>query len=166
MLITLTPKQLAFVRAYKSHGKGREAAIIAGFSPHTAPQIASRMLAMPKIQAAIADARDKLEAEKPPVPVLRIDPEGDKPEVYIDPSKVGSRPDYAGPSPLEYLLSVMNNGAEHPKERRLAATAAATYMHTKKGEGGKKEEKEAAATEASRGKFAPTATPPKLRAVH
>jgi phage terminase small subunit len=124
------------------------------------------MLAMPKIQAAIADARDKLEAEKPPVPVLRIDPEGDKPEVYIDPSKVGSRPDYAGPSPLEYLLSVMNNGAEHPKERRLAATAAATYMHTKKGEGGKKEEKEAAATEASRGKFAPTATPPKLRAVH
>lgn len=40
-----------------------------------------------------------------------------------------------------------------------AAIAAVQYTHAKKGEGGKKEEKENAAKTAGRGKFAPAAAP-------
>lgn len=63
--------------------------------------------------------------------------------------------------PLEFLLDVMQGRVEANAGQIRAATAAAQYVHSKKGEGGKKDGKNAAAGHATKGKFAPAA-PPKL----
>lgn len=72
----------------------------------------------------------------------------------------------AGPAPkpaedpLAFLLGVMNDVAQDPQLRVKAAIAAAQYTHQKKGEGGKKESKAAAAKKVA-GRFGPP-TAPKL----
>lgn len=67
----------------------------------------------------------------------------------------------ADQDPLAFLLSVMNSAETDARLRVRAAVAAAQYVHTKRGEGGKKESAEKAAGEAASGKFAPSA-PPRL----
>ena len=64
-------------------------------------------------------------------------------------------------TPLEFLLTVMNDNEVEDKLRIAAATTAAQYVHAKKGEGGKKEAEADAAKKVAGGKFA-AATPPKL----
>jgi phage terminase small subunit len=64
-------------------------------------------------------------------------------------------------TPLEFLLDVMNDNEVDDKLRLEAAKTAAQYVHAKKGEGGKKDEKQDAADKARAGKFAPSA-PPRL----
>lgn len=64
-------------------------------------------------------------------------------------------------TPLDFLLDVMRNELEDKRLRIQAAQLAAPYVHAKKGEGGKKAEKQAAADKLAGGKFA-TAAPPKL----
>lgn len=63
--------------------------------------------------------------------------------------------------PLAYMLQVMNDPEADPGRRDRMAVAAAPYMHPKVGEGGKKEQRSAAAKTAGAGRFAPAA-PPKL----
>lgn len=63
-------------------------------------------------------------------------------------------------TPLAFLLAVMNDPAQDPKDRIRAAVAAAQYVHPKK-EGGKKDERQEEARKTAGGKFAPAA-PPKL----
>lgn len=66
-------------------------------------------------------------------------------------------------TPLEYALHVMNDPRE-PKERRdRLAVAAMPFVHTKKGEGGKREKTADDANKAATGKFSTIAAP--LRAV-
>lgn len=66
-------------------------------------------------------------------------------------------------TPLEYALRVMNDPRE-PKERRdRLCVAILPFMHTKKGESGKREAAAEKAEKLSTGKFA--AAPPPLRAV-
>lgn len=67
----------------------------------------------------------------------------------------------SGQDPLDFLLAVMDHPEVDPKLRVRAAVAAAQYVHSKKGEGGKKDGKQEAADRAGQGKFAPAA-PPKL----
>lgn len=68
-------------------------------------------------------------------------------------------------TPLEYALSVMNNPNE-PKDRRdRLCVAILPFMHTKLGEGGKRESAAEKANNVSKGKFA-AATAPKLKAVN
>lgn len=66
-------------------------------------------------------------------------------------------------TPLEYMLSVMNDVAADEARRDRMAVAAAPFVHLKAAEVavGKKEQKTAAAKEAaaSGGKFAPPAAP-------
>jgi hypothetical protein len=62
-------------------------------------------------------------------------------------------------TPLEFLLSVMNDNNLDDKLRLDAAKTAAQYVHSKKGEGGVKDEKQAAAKKVASGKFAPAAAP-------
>lgn len=64
-------------------------------------------------------------------------------------------------APLAYMLQVMNDPEADAGRRDRMAVAAAPYMHPKVGEGGKKEQRSAAAKTAGAGRFAPAA-PPKL----
>lgn len=70
-------------------------------------------------------------------------------------------PDLSELTPLEYLLGVVRDPLAEKKDRMQAASIAAPYCHAKKGEGGKKSEREEAAKRAGAGKFA-AAAPPKL----
>jgi phage terminase small subunit len=63
--------------------------------------------------------------------------------------------------PVQFLLEVMVDPDADPKMRVRAAIAAAQYRHTKKGDGGKREDQANAAKKAGGGRFAPSA-PPKL----
>lgn len=65
-------------------------------------------------------------------------------------------------SPLEYMLLVMNSDEVDDGRRDRMAVAAAPFVHTKMGEGGKKEQKDEAAKKVA-SRFAPSA-PPKLAA--
>ncbi|MBR6839144.1 MAG: terminase small subunit [Oscillospiraceae bacterium] len=47
----MTVRQKRFVEEYLKTGIGKEAAINAGYSPRSAEQQASRLLAMPEVQA-------------------------------------------------------------------------------------------------------------------
>ncbi|WP_295379580.1 hypothetical protein [uncultured Pseudacidovorax sp.] len=63
-------------------------------------------------------------------------------------------------TPLDFLLSVMRDSEKDLAKRMQAASLAAPYVHPRKGESGKKEEKLKAAEKVA-GRFAPSA-PPKL----
>ena len=67
------------------------------------------------------------------------------------------------PTPLEFLLSVMNDAGADPALRVKAATTAAQYMHIRKVDGGKKDEQAEKAKAAATGKF--SAAPPPLKLV-
>jgi len=67
----------------------------------------------------------------------------------------------ANETPLEFMLRVMNDPKQSVTVRSRMAITAAQYVHTKTGDGGKKDAKQAAADRAGFGKFAPAA-PPKL----
>jgi phage terminase small subunit len=62
-------------------------------------------------------------------------------------------------TPLEFLEAVMHGLIDPTQAQLRAAVAAAQYVHPKVGEGGKKEAKEKAATEAGQGRFAPKQAP-------
>lgn len=62
-------------------------------------------------------------------------------------------------TPLEFLLSVMNDNEIEDRLRIDAAKTAAQYCHLKKGDGGIKDEKQEAAKKAGAGKFAAAAAP-------
>lgn len=58
--MALTVRQKKFVEEYLRLGIGKEAAINAGYSPRSAEQQASRMLAMPEVQAYRRELEQKL----------------------------------------------------------------------------------------------------------
>ena len=64
-------------------------------------------------------------------------------------------------SPLEFLLSVMNDNEIEDRLRIDAAKTAAQYCHLKKGDGGIKDEQQEKAKAAGAGKFGASA-PPRL----
>jgi phage terminase small subunit len=65
--------------------------------------------------------------------------------------------------PLEFLLDVMQGKVRPSPDQLKAAVAATQYVHTKKGEGGKKDAAKDAAVEVAKGRFRSGAPP--LRAV-
>jgi len=67
-------------------------------------------------------------------------------------------------TPIEYMMRVMRDEGADAARRDRMAVALAPFVHAKKGELGKKDERKQAAKVASTGKFAP-APPPKLVAV-
>lgn len=71
-------------------------------------------------------------------------------------------PAVEGQDPLDFLLSVQNDAAATPALRVRAAIAAAQYVHVKKHDGGKKDDQKEAAQLAAKGRFKPSAPPPKL----
>lgn len=65
--------------------------------------------------------------------------------------------------PEKFLRAVMNDSGTEAKLRVDAAKALMPFTHAKLGEGGKKDQKNAAAKTAGAGKYAPAA-PPRLAA--
>jgi phage terminase small subunit len=63
--------------------------------------------------------------------------------------------------PKEFLLLAMNDSTLDARLRIDAAKSLMPFMYVKKGEGGKKDEKQEAAKKAGAGKFSPAA-PPRL----
>lgn len=64
--------------------------------------------------------------------------------------------------PLQFLIDVMQGLTDPSPSQLKAAIAATQYVHAKKGEGGKKDERGEAAKKAATGKFAAAAPPLKL----
>ena len=65
-------------------------------------------------------------------------------------------------SPLAYMLNVMNDPCADDDRRDRMAVNAAPYIHSKRGEMGKKDTQSAAAKKAGSGRFAQGAPPLKL----
>ncbi|MCG2586505.1 terminase small subunit [Massilia sp. TS11] len=69
--------------------------------------------------------------------------------------------DGAERDPLDFLLAIQNDPKVDLRLRLRASVAAAQYKHTKRADGGKKDEQADGAKRAATGRFAPKA-PPKL----
>lgn len=79
-----------------------------------------------------------------------------------EPVKVSVAMPLRSKTPLEYMLDIVNDDNADEARRDRLAIAAAPFIHARAGEGGKKEERQAAAKKASTGKFAPVAPPLRL----
>lgn len=84
--------------------------------------------------------------------------EGSGPKPKSDPCAIVTEGEM---EPMAFLLKVMNDNNVADALRVRAAVCAAQYRHTKREDGGKKEEVQRAADAVAAGKFAPAA-PPRL----
>lgn len=116
----LTIKQSRFVDAYLLEPNGKKAAVSAGYSPTTAEKAGSRLLR----HRGVAAELKRLQELRKGGPV--------------EPAKTMT--------PLEFLMSVMNDETNTTAQRTRAAMAAIPYTHAKPAVGGKKD----AALEAGR----------------
>lgn len=105
----------------------------------------------PKGSASGSRAPAKPKAERKPAPVT-IHDEGAAMPAAADMEQVER-------SPLEYMLAVMNDITADGTRRDRMAVAAAPFVHMKKGEGGKKDERGEAAKAAATGRLTPAAPP-------
>ncbi|SDI40157.1 terminase small subunit [Pseudomonas abietaniphila] len=150
--MVLTDKQRQFVDAKARGASNKEAAEAAGCKASTAAAAGSRWANDPKIAAAILAKRQELTVNPERKRKQRADPdeavteEEDQGGEYLD-----CLPDTD--DPLVWLLALMNEPKAKVFDRRNAAQTAVPYVHGKKGEAGKKEQKAEASKEASKGKF-------------
>ena len=107
-------------------------------------------------EAEAADAPLHPEPEPKPEP----QPSPEPPAARVNPSRASKplpppqdRPLITATDPLEFMLKLMADVGEDPKTRLEAAKAAIPYLHAKKGEVGKKEEKRTAAEKVKEGRF-------------
>lgn len=163
--MALTTKQRAFVDAVRRGASNKDAAIAAGYAAASASVAGSRLAKHPNVIAALqASAVNKIVKAAPKVmklPVSSPDEVGDGDGVSFDLSKVMTFSD-----PKAFLLATMNDYEADAKLRVDAAKALMPFIHPRKGEGGKKEEKDNAAKTAAKGKFGAAPPPPShLRSV-
>lgn len=138
--MALTGKKRAFADAVLAGFSNREAAIRAGFSEKTASAAGSRTAKDPDVVAYLDQRRQATHASStkaapPPLPPLD--------SIDIPPTA----------DPVEFLTKVMNEPAADLRLRIDAAKAMLPFKHKKLGEGGKKDEKDAAAKKAATGRF-------------
>ena len=107
-------------------------------------------------EAEASDAPLHTEPEPKPEP----QPSPEPPAARVNPSRASKplpppqeRPLITATDPLEFMLKLMADVSEDPKTRLEAAKAAIPYLHAKKGEVGKKEEKRTAAEKVKEGRF-------------
>lgn len=86
---------------------------------------------------------------------------GSVPAVKNEAAANRPRKSLGGLTPLEYMLSVMNDDDQEPTRRDRMAMAAAPYVHARASDvaPGKKEQKQEAAEKVAAGKFAPRGGP-------
>lgn len=163
--MALTPKKRAFVDALRGGASNKDAAIAAGYAASSASAAGSRLAKDPYVMAALAGTRInkkvnkivKAHTPKPAAENATPAPEADD-DPDFDLSKMLSYAD-----PKDFLMATMNDHGSEKKLRVDAAKALMPFMHTRKGEAGKKVERENAAKAAGVGRFG--ASPPPLKAV-
>ena len=146
----LTGQKRKYAIALMSGSSQKDAAIKAGYSEKSARSKGSQLAKDPDVIAFIQKKRG---AQAP------ADPPGEEP---LNPPPVVNSTVKTFEDPLEFLKAVMNDITEETDVRKDAAKAMLPYIHPKKGEGGKKDARNAAAkVAASASKFGAMA-PPKL----
>ena len=137
--MTMTTKKRLFAEAKREGKTNTEAAVAAGYSIETAAQAGSRLAKDKDVIGAI-ERKTTIEVAKEVAKEKGIELEmPDLGTMYKDPK--------------DFLMAVMNDVESDMKTRSEAAKALMPFIHQRKGETGKKEEKEAAAKKASTGKF-------------
>ena len=139
--MALTGKKRAFADAVLAGLSNKQAAIRAGFSEKTASAAGSRNVKDPDVKAYLDAHRknaDGAGSKSPPAKFVPLDEAIDIPPTA---------------DPVEFLTKVMNEPAADLRLRIDAAKAMLPFKHKKLGEGGKKDEKDAAAKKAATGRF-------------
>lgn len=161
--MALTPKKRAFADALREGASNKDAAIAAGYSASSASAAGSRLAKDPHVLAYLKTS--------PVNKKVKPAPEASKP----DASGPGTHDEDDGPTfdlakaltftdPKAFLIAAMNDPEAEAKLRVDAAKALMPFMHQRKGETGKKEDKQTAAEEAAAGMYG-TSRPPTLKAV-
>lgn len=150
--MALTDKQRRFVDAKGKGASNKDAAIAAGYAASSASVAGSRLAKNPEVMAALEKLKSRRNVNsKKPDPAPSVEPdsapggEGDGGE-FLDCLPTTD-------DPLVWLLALMNEPRAKVFDRRNAAQTAVPYVHGKKGEMGKKEQKAEAAKTAGKGKF-------------
>lgn len=138
--MALTGKKRAFADAVLAGFSNKEAAIRAGFSEKTASAAGSRNVKDPDVKAYLDAHRKSADGGAKSAP-QKFAPLDDA--IEIPPTA----------DPVEFLTKVMNEPAADLRLRIDAAKAMLPFKHKKLGEGGKKDEKDAAAKKAGAGRF-------------
>lgn len=161
--MALTPKQRAFVVAVQGGASNKDAAIAAGYAAPSASVAGSRLAKHPNVMAALAQVGINKVVNAP----------SKKAGASVDPEQEAEEPVEGGfdlaqamrhSDPKDFLLAVMNDFGSEAKLRVDAAKALMPFLHSRKGEGGKKDAAKEAAEKAA-GKFSRQA-PPKLVAAN
>ncbi|AKV07908.1 terminase [Pseudomonas fluorescens NCIMB 11764] len=160
--MALTPKQQAFVNAVREGASNKSAAIAAGYAVDSASVAGSRLAKHPAVMAALAASGvNKIVKARAP----RSAPAADVGEAFEETTEAGFDLAQAmrHSDPKDFLLAVMNDFGSEAKLRVDAAKALMPFVHQRKGDAGKKQDKQDAAKQAGTGRFG-TGAPP-LRAV-
>lgn len=156
--MALTGKKRAFADAVLAGLSNKDAAIAAGYSPATASSAGSRLVKDPDIAQYLA--AQKKPARKKAVDKSTTSTATPPPRPPFDFAALVNFSD-----PMAFLKAVMNEPEVDIKQRVEAAKALLPFEHQKKGEGGKKEQRQDAAKKAGTGKYG-SAAPPKLAAAN
>lgn len=156
--MAMTDKKRKFADALLAGATKREAAIIAGYSPATAPQMGQKMAKDRDVVAYMVKARQGGDDQGTGQVAT---PDDDKPDRHRTMSLTGMFSD-----PKQFLLAVMNDATEDAKVRVDAAKTLIPYFHGKVAEAGKKQGRKDAAGKVAQGKFSAGEPPPAGRVVN
>lgn len=144
----LTAQKRKFALALISGMSKKDAAIKAGYSANSARSKGSQLAKDPEVIAFMSRKKnEKVEVDDVPTHGKKVNTPAVNTPPFSKPDPVPEIVRAAGEydDPLEFLKSVMNDSAEDIDTRKDAAKAMLPYLHSKKGEGGKKDAKQAAA---------------------
>ncbi|VGQ11778.1 hypothetical protein SB5439_04994 [Klebsiella variicola] len=137
----LTARKKKYIAAILGGATYTQAAILAGYSQKTAAQIGYQLSKDSEILAALQ--KKWLKVEEQPVKLQKTEAfDANNEESYPD---LNQKYD----DPIDFLRAAMNNPALDIDQRKDAAKALLPYLHSKKGEGGKKDAKSDAAKKAA-----------------
>lgn len=157
--MALTPKKRDFIAAVRGGASNRNAAIAAGCPEKTASAAGSRLAKDPDVIAEL----HRLNALHPVKGAVKGETDGAglaEAVGEVEPAGFDLGAALMHRDPKSFLLAVMNDLGTEPKLRVDAAKALMPFVHQRKSEGGKKEERQKAAEQAA-SKFGRQA-PPKL----
>lgn len=151
--MALTGKKQKFADAVLAGFSNREAAIRAGYAEASAGPAGSRLVKDADVVAYLQKKRVGVASERPKAASKPCAPKAAEKPASAPPLVNGES------DPLEFLRGVMAGTIDANITQVKAATAMLPYSHKRLGETSKKEEKEQAATEAGKGKYAPRTGP-------